>query len=193
MNDFNKKLQDLIKEADKNGYEFKNGKFKLSDKNKFPVMEVFLFNQTTYEGYGYFNVYKETVKISNEDYQRVLKYAEDNCGNDITAETEEKDFAQEFFDIMDDVIEKYVKLNSKSDFYLSHEDCIRIWGDENYLFKYRDYEGETKFADFYFRRDDDDSSFPQGYISFYEILSSDFEKVKEQNVDLDLTKFTRIN
>lgn len=193
MNDFNKKLQELIKEANKNGYEYKNGKFKLSDENKFPVMEVFLFSQTTYEEYGYFNVYKETVKISNEDYQRVLKYAESNSGDDITEENEEEDFAQEFFGIMDEVINKYVKLYSISDFYLCHKDSIRIWSNEDYPFKYRDHEGETKYADFYFRRDDDNSRFPTGYISFYEILQPDFEKVKEQNVDLDLTKFTRIN
>ena len=194
MNKFDKKLNELIKEAYKSGYKLKDGKFELSTPDKFPVMEVFLFSQSTYEDYGHFNVFKETVRISNEEYQRVLNYAEENSGQDITDKNEEEDFAQGFFEILDDVVNKNVKLYTISDFYLSHKDSIRIWSDEDYPFEYRgDSEGETKYADFYFRRDDDDSNFPQGYISFYEILASDFEKVKEQDINLDLTKFVKIN
>lgn len=193
MNKFDEKLNKLIKEAYKSGYELKKGKFKLSTPDKFPVMEVFIFKETTEEEYGYFNIYKETVKISNEDYQRVLKYAEHNSCEDITDENEKEDFAQEFFEITDDVINKYVKLYRISDFYLGYKDSIRIWSDEDYPFEYRNHEGETKYADFYFNRGDYNSRFPTGYISFYEILQPDFEKVKEQDIDLELTKFVREN
>ena len=193
MNDFNKKLQELIKEANKSGYEYKNGKFELSNVDKFPVMEVYIHNQTTDEDYGYFNVYKETVKISKEDYRRVLKYSERNCNRNITNENNGEKFAQEFFEIMDDVIRKYVELYKISDFYMRYKDYIRIWSDEDYPFEYRDYDDETKYADFYFNRGGSDSDFPDGYISFYEILQPDFEKIKEQNVNLELTKFIRYN
>ena len=60
---YNTKFQSLIDEARKDGFELSDNEFVKTEDEKFPVMEVFLVNNTTYEDSGRFNIYKKTVKI----------------------------------------------------------------------------------------------------------------------------------
>ena len=75
---YNDELQKLIKNAELEGYKFVDGKFEKMVLEKFPVMEMFLINNSTYEATGYYDIFKKTVKISNEDFTKVLEYAKDN-------------------------------------------------------------------------------------------------------------------
>lgn len=188
MKDFNKQLQELIKEANKSGYEYKNGKFKLTDEGKFPVMEVFLIDETTCESTGYWNIYKKTVKISDEEYKKVLEYAKENEHEDINDDNENEDFYEKFFDvIMGDIVGKYDD-NSNIDFYIGYGN-IQICYEEE--FSYHDHEGYTECVDLWFTKKIEDGRFPRGYISFYEMPLSDFKKA--ESVDLDITKYMRWN
>lgn len=69
---YNTKFQSLIDEARKDGFKLSDNGFVKTEDEKFPVMEVFLVNNTTYEDSGRFNVYKRTVKISQEDYDKIV-------------------------------------------------------------------------------------------------------------------------
>ena len=63
---YKSKLEDLILQAEKDGYELSNNNFRKTDNDKFPVMEVFFVNNTVYEDYGYFNIYDVGVKTINK-------------------------------------------------------------------------------------------------------------------------------
>lgn len=69
---YKSKLEDLILQAEKDGYELSNNNFRKTDNDKFPVMEVFFVNNTVYEDYGYFNIYKRTVKFHKKIIMRSL-------------------------------------------------------------------------------------------------------------------------
>ena len=183
--DFNDKLQSLIREAERSGYEFSNGKFEKMKLEKFPVMEMFLVNNSTYEATGYYDIFKKTVKISDEDFVKVLEYTKENnykkihCKYDI-----EGDFLEK---IIQDVIYKY----DESDI-----DFVNVNVGGEILIEYRDdchaYSNhEDKCVNLWFSKPDDDDDFPRGFISFYEMTTSDFEQ--SDNVKLHLKKFMRDN
>ena len=43
-----------------------------------PIMEVFLQTHTTYESSKYYNIYKHTFEIEEEDFEKIMKYVELN-------------------------------------------------------------------------------------------------------------------
>ena len=69
---YNDELQNLITRATRDGYEFFDGRFEKIELEKFPVMEMFLVNNSTYEHTGYYDIFKKTVKISDKDFDKVL-------------------------------------------------------------------------------------------------------------------------
>ena len=75
---YNTKLQKLIEEASKDGITLHDNKFEQTEDEKFPVMEVFFVNNSTYEDSGRYHIYKRTVKISQDDYGRIVAYAKEN-------------------------------------------------------------------------------------------------------------------
>ena len=75
---YNEKLQKLIEEAEKDGYKLSDTGFIKTEDIMFPVMEVFFVHNTTYEEFGRFYIYKRTVKISQEDYDKIVTYAKEN-------------------------------------------------------------------------------------------------------------------
>ena len=62
MNDFNYKLEKLIKEANECGYEFTNGIFEQTKSDRIPVMETFFIYNSVYEQTGYWTIYKKTIR-----------------------------------------------------------------------------------------------------------------------------------
>lgn len=63
--DYNKKLQELISEAQKDGYYFIDGdsaKFKRKEEWLY-VMEVFIFSKTCYEDSGEYHVLKTSMRF----------------------------------------------------------------------------------------------------------------------------------
>ena len=170
---YNSKLEDLIWQAEKDGYELSGNSFKKTDDDKFPVMEVFFVNNTVYEDYGYVNIYKRTVKIPQEDYNEILNYAKNNNCKDIK------------LDYYDDVIERIFYSNDQSNVDFSMG-CGNIFVRYNHYHVYTD---KDECVDLLFSKDSDDDDFPRGYVSFYMMERHDFEKA--ENVNLNLEKFMK--
>lgn len=174
---YKSKLEELILQAEKDGYELSNNNFRKTDNDKFPVMEVFFINNTVYEDYGHVNIYKRTVKIPQEDYNEILDYAKNNNCKDIK------------FDYCngDDVIERIFYSNDTSNVDFSMG-CGDRFVRHNHYHAYTD---EDECVDLLFSKDSDDDDFPRGYVSFYMMERHDFEKA--ENVNLNLEKFMKDN
>lgn len=187
MNDFNYKLKKLIKEANEHGYEFTNGIFEQTKSDIIPVMETFFIDNSTYEHTGYWTIYKNTIRISDEDYKEILKLGKKYHDEEfkINCSTKYEGFYKE---VIADIVCKYDK--SKIDFINGNVGgTVRAWNEEEYY--YFDREGYTDYVDLWFSKEDDDDDFPRGYISFYEMPMCDFKKT--ESVNLDITKYIRYN
>lgn len=69
MADYNKKLNELIKEAKSNGYILRENSLQFQkDSGSFYVMEVFLICNSTYEHTGKWFIYKKLFPIKDEHY-----------------------------------------------------------------------------------------------------------------------------
>lgn len=154
--DFNKELQELINKANQNGYDFKDGKFERTKELKFPVMEEFLIDNSTYESTGYWKIFKKTVRISEEDYKEIIDYAKEHNSEDIRCRCT-IDIDEEFLEKIIDNIDKYDE--SKMDIIETNiGGTIRIWYDDSYYI-YDDEESEC--VDLWFSKEDDDCDFPR--------------------------------
>lgn len=179
-NYYNTKLQSLIEEARKDGIGLYNNRFfeRISD-NKFPVMEVFFVDNTTYEEFGKYHIYKRTVKISQEDYDRIVTYAKENNYKRIRLNCSNGD----------DCIEEIFYDNDESGMDFS---SLNVGGDLTIVYNsYRVYTTHDECIDLFLTKENDDDDFPRGYISFYIMERRDFEKA--ENVNLNLEKFMRDN
>ena len=183
--DYNDKLQSLIIQASRDGYEFSDGKFEKTKLEKFPVMEMFLINNGTYEETGCYDIFKKNVKISEEDFAKVLEYAKENNGKNIRCKYDiEGDFLEK---ILQDVIFKYdesnidfVDVNVGGNITIEHRNDYYIYS-----------KGKDECVNLWFTKSEEDDDFPRGFISFYEMTMSDFEQ--SDNVKLHLEKFMRDN
>lgn len=184
--DFNKELQELINKANQNGYDFKDGKFERTKELKFPVMEEFLIDNSTEESTGYWKIFKKTVRISEEDYKIIVDYAKNHNSEDIRCNCS-IDIDEEFLEKIIDNIAKYDE--SKMDITETNiGGTIRIWYDDLYYI-YDDEQSEC--VDLWLSKEHDDCDFPRGYISFYEMSSTDFEKADD--INLNIEKFMKYN
>ena len=166
---YNDELQKLIKNAELEGYKFADGKFEKMVLEKFPVMEMFLVNNSTYEASGYYDIFKKTVKISEEDFDKVLEYAKENNYKKIHCKHDTED---KFVDkIICSIIWKYdksnieyVEVNVGGDIEVEYRDDCHIYSNH-----------KDKCVNLWFTKSDEDDDFPRGFISFYEMTMSDFE------------------
>lgn len=192
MNNYNEELKELIEKAARNGYALKDGKFEMTTQEKVPVMETFFVYNTTYEDTGRWYIYKETVKISDDDYKKILEYGKkyynyhyDSKGYKINHDCEYEGFYE---DVMENIVLKYD--NSR----LGYQDAniggtVYVWHDEDH--EYYDKEGYTDYVDLWFSKEEDDCDFPRGYISFYEMPLCDF--VNAEHIDMCVKKYIRDN
>lgn len=190
--DFNRELNKLIEKAASKGYALKDGKFEITTQEKVPVMEMFFIYNTTYEDTGRWYIYKETVKISDEDYKKMLEYGKkyynyhyDSNGYKINYSTEYEGF---YKDVIADIVRKYDK--SRIDYINGNRGgTVFVWHDEDH--EYYDKEGYTDYVDLWFSKEEDDDDFPRGYISFYEMPLCDF--VNAEHIDMCVKKYIRDN
>lgn len=181
--DYNKKFEEMLKDAEHNGYIFKDGKFIQNTDVFIPVMEVFLQTKSTYEESGYYYIYKHTFTISEDDYDKLMNYAE--LMHDKTL-----DFNNELDDNIYDIIMKYISFDKKCDLF---EDS---YYDGNVFVRnetYEKYDKESQCLDLYFdyKQNNTESRFPVGYISVYKMMNTDYAKVED--VNMWLKKFMRYN
>lgn len=187
MTDYNKKLQDLLKDAKRDGYEFIDGEFKEILQDMFPVMEMFLFNSTVYEDTGHYHLYKRTYKINENDYNMVVSYCKKNDEKKVHMYYDCDDLG--FLNNVDHVIGSYDCLENYSgiDYYDSNTGgTIEIRCNN-----YKKYTNNDECIDLWFTKENEDDDFPIGYISFYMMKKEDFEKADYVNIKLD--KFMRDN
>lgn len=182
---YNDKLKELINQAEKDGYIFFHGKFEKIKSNKFPVIEIFFINNSICEATGYYDIYKKTVKITDEDFERIITYAKQNndeafCCNCTIEESSMNEIIEDIIYKYDQSNFNYLNANIGGSIIVEYRDDYAI---------YSDYEDEC--VNFWFTKQDEDDDFPRGYISFYEMTKRDFEKADD--VDLHLNKFMRDN
>lgn len=183
MNYYNKQFQEILKEAQNYGYEFKNGIFEKDPNVFFPVMEVFLQSHTSYEDEGRYYIYKNTFQISQDDYERIMNYVDLMSGKII-------DFDSDFpVGLYEDILVKYFDEDKKCNIF---EDDIYDGDVEIEKRIYSKYSGEYECGELYFKhKENNDNSFPTGYISFFNMMNKDFEK--KEYVNMWLNKFMRDN
>lgn len=185
--DFNRELNKLIENAASKGYALKDGKFEITTQEKVPVMEIFFIDNTTYEDTGRWYIYKETVKISDEDYKEILKLGKKYHNKEfkINCSTDYEGFCEE---VIEEIVLKYDK--SKIEFIDTNVGgTVRVLHDKNH--EYYDKEGYTDYVDLWFSKEEDDDDFPRGYISFYEMPLCDF--VNAEHIDMCVKKYIRDN
>lgn len=105
MIDYNKKFNNILEQAQKDGYEFVNGKFVEVGQNMFPVMEMFLYDASVYEATGHYHIFKRTYKITETDYNKVVSYCKKNDGKKVHMYYDCND--REFLDNVEDIIGLY--------------------------------------------------------------------------------------
>ncbi len=186
MTDYNKKLDTLVESAKKDGYEFIDGKFVETKQNMFPVMEIFLFDASVYEDTGHYHIFKRTYIIEEKDYLKVTSYCKENDGKEIHMyyDCDDADFIENVDQII--AIYDWGENCSGIDYYDRNVGgAITIRCDN-----YHKYTDNNECVDLWFSKKEDDD-FPIGYISFYKMKKSDFEKAEDVNIELN--KFMRDN
>lgn len=183
MNYYNKQFQEILKEAQNHGYEFKNGIFEKDPNAFFPVMEVFLQSHTSYEDEGRYYIYKNTFQISKDDYDRIMDYVDLMNGKLI-------DFDEDFpVELYNDILLKYFEEDKKCNIF---EDDVYDGDIEIEKRIYNKYSDKDECGELYFKhKENNDNSFPTGYISFFNMMNKDFEK--KEYVNMWLNKFMRYN
>lgn len=143
-------------------------------------MEVFFVDNTTYENYGYFHIYKRTTKISQDDYNTILSYAKENNYKEFKCNFEKSnDFVNEIIFKNDNSCIDFQNRNVGGNIEIVYSDDYYIYTDGD------------ECVDLYFTKEDDNDDFPRGYVSFYMIEMQDFEKAEK--VNLHLKKIMREN
>ena len=194
--DFNRELNKLIEKAASKGYALKDGKFEITTQEKVPVMETFFIYNTTYESTGYWYIYKETVKISDEDYKKILEcgkkyqYTHDyNHKFKLNYDCEHEGF---YKDVIENIVLKYDKSKIGFTDTNNHDGTVHIWYSEDDVYEFYDEdEGFTEYVDLWFLKEDENDDFPRGYISFYEMPLCDF--VNAEHIDMCVKKYIRDN
>ena len=183
--DYNKKLQELISEAQKDGYDFIDGdsaKFKRKEEWLY-VMEVFIFSKTCYEDSGNYHIFKDIYEIPQNIFLR-MKDSSSRLWR-----KEEKGLHGEIFQLFVDRILREISDFSIYDFYW--------YGDERTTsFHHIQYERYSDCDDCYevhFTKNGEESTYPDGYISFYKMKRDDYIAEKEKSVNMILEKFMRPN
>lgn len=176
---YNEKLQKLIEEAEKDGYKLSDTGFIKTEDIMFPVMEVFFVHNTTYEEFGRFYIYKRTVKISQEDYDKIVTYAKENDYKSIKCN----------YNNGDELLKEIIYKNDKSGIDFS---SFTIGGNIEIRYSdYHVYSDADECVDLFLTKENENDDFPRGYISFYKMKLEDF--VKAEAVDFRLEKFMRDN
>lgn len=179
---YDKELQDLIELAKKDRLVFTNGKFEYEE-YVFPVMEALYINNSTDEDTGYYQIYKKTVKVSKADYKKVFEFAKAH---------NYKEFKVNCSDLDDDFEEEMLPIMSKYDqFKYDYVDTSRGGTITVQCNTYGYGEDEQEAVDLWFDKEYDNDDFPRGFISFYMMKESEFNKA--ENVDMLLTKHLRFN
>lgn len=178
---YSKELQELIANAEKDGFIFSDGTF---DENEsvFPVMEALYINNSTDEDTGYYQIYKKTVKISKEDYDTIFEFAKTH---------NYKEFKVNCSDV-EDSFENILCLISKYDQFKFDYVNTNRGGTITVQYTIYGYGDDKQYAvDLWFDKQFDDDDFPRGFISFYLMKENDFKKA--ENVDMLLKKYLRNN
>ncbi|WP_288682317.1 hypothetical protein [uncultured Eubacterium sp.] len=189
MADYNKKLNELIKEAKSNGYILRENSLQFQkDSGSFYVMEVFLICNSTYEHTGKWFISKKLHPIKDEHYNQIVEFAKKNNEKSIKSPISSN---EELANLVKNVIGKYDDV--------SYEELIQPYiGGElfiNYVDEYYNAftdENDMECVDLWLSKEDDDTNFPRGYISFYKIMSEDFYK-NCNPIELKVEKFLRWN
>lgn len=185
MTDYNKKLKELIKEAADHGYTFGSDNEFHKEPEYVYVMEMFWIWNSVYEETGEYYIYKHTFKITNEEYNRMVDFGKKN---DMKAICCDHLSENGICDIADDIIYKYD--TSDIDFLNGFDGSIDVQYRNDYYNRYtKEYDAEC--VDLWFSKKDDNSDFPRGYISFYQMQLQDYEN--SQSIDLEVRKFLKDN
>ena len=189
MNDYNKKLQKLQEEAARFGYKFEDGQFVKDTDGFMPVMEVFFQWHTTYEDEGIYFIYKHTFEIEEKDFEKMIEFIETHDLKEYNLEeNEDCDFSETF----DEIVLKYLNTDHKC-FALEDglDGTMRLVNNHSSLRYCLGDDDEDHYGDIEFQPQDSQSMFPYGYISFYQIKNSDFQKAEDINMRIE--KFMRYN
>lgn len=181
--DYNKKLWELISEAQKDGYDFIVGdsaKFKRKEEWIY-IMEIFIFSKTCYEDGGKYHIFKDIYEIPETTFLRMEK------SPSRLWEKEEKGLHGEIFEL-------FVRrvLREIPDFHICD-----WYGDEGmtsfHHIQYKRYSGCDDCYEVHFTKNGEESTYPDGYISFYIMKRDDYIAEKEKSVNMTLEKFMRPN
>lgn len=185
-NIYNEKLSELIKEAINDGYKYEKGSFIKEEEDKIvPVMEFFFIDNSVYEDYGRWYIHKRTVKISDEDYDKLMEEFKPYTTYDYEIRLSSSD---DFVDnILIPIVCKYDK--SECDYInINVGGNIFVYRDKNYN---RNYPDEIDYIDMRFYKKEDDDDFPRGYVSIYKMKEIDI--ARQQKLDLKIEKFLHDN
>ena len=181
--DYNQKLNKLMEDAKAHGYKFENGKFFKDSKDFFPVMEVMFEWHTTYEDEGQYYIYKHTFEINQENYKKMIDFIQSQNLKEYNLDKEET-----VYDVIEEIVFKYLNTDHTCD----------AFGNCNYngniTFAYdtfQKYGEKDECGDIWFVPPFTQSTFPFGYVSFYQMRKEDF--AKQENVNLILEKFMKYN
>ena len=182
--DYNNEFNNLIENAKGNGFEFKDDKFiQTQEQGSFvPVMEIYFMNNSTYESFGYYHIFKKTYMIDNIEFNNVFEYAKRNdyktvkwngCCDD---------------DIFDSVLQTIKRYDESNIDYIN----VNIGGSiDIQVNEYSKYTGDDEVVDIHFSKDNDHHDFPRGFVSFYMMGYNDF--INSEEIDFRLEKFMRDN
>lgn len=181
--DYNKKLQELISEAQKDGYDFIDGdsaKFKRKEEWLY-VMEVFIFSKTCYEDSGEYHVFKDIYEIPKDIFLRMEDSSPRLWGK------EEKGLCGEIFELFVRRILREIPGFTVYDWY-GNEGVTSF-----HHIQYEKYSDCDDCYEVYFTKNGKESTYPDGYISFYKMERNDYIAEKEKSINITLEKFMRLN
>lgn len=182
---YDKEFQDLIELAKKDGLVFTDGKFE-HEEYTFPVMEILHIRDLTDEDKGKYQIYKEIFHINKTQYDKVFSFAEENNLNEYLI-NEDLPETDEFIDGISEVIADY-------DCFDFDYVCFGSGGKIQIQCNEYGYgDNKQKAVDLWFSKQCVDDDFPIGYISFYMMRESEYNKAKENRIDMLLSKHLRFN
>lgn len=181
--DYNKKLQKLISEAQKDGYDFIDGdsaRFKRKEEWLY-VMEVFTFSKTCYEDSGKYHIFKDIYEIPKDIFLRMEDSSPRLWGK------EEKGLCGEIFELFVRRILREIPGFTVYDWY-GNEGVTSF-----HHIQYEKYSDCDDCYEVYFTKNGKESTYPDGYISFYKMERNDYIAEKEKSINITLEKFMRLN
>ena len=172
--------QEIINKAKQEGYIFVNNLL-IKSNEYMPVIEVYVRGETLYESAGRYFVFKNTIPLTREQVNEIIKYKEFNVENII--EIMYNSFVNELKDLdgFYEILDMYSHLEEEHINYITKKEDLKE--------RYHLDKNQNLYMEFYFQ---DSYNNMNGFVSIFDMRVEDLEDETKES-DIFLVKYLKDN